>query len=243
MIIGISGVAGAGKDTAAKLLQPYGAVNVALADPLKRIARDIYEFSEDQLWGPSAERNKPDPRYPREHLFGACPSTGGYATCVVCGALSDGKTPICYLTPRYALQILGTEWGRHCYPDTWATKCIRTAQRLFEEPTLSYTPQDGLFHYSDLTVPKLVTISDVRFQNEMRVIRQAGGKIIRVRRPGSGLTGSAGLHPSETEQLSIPDDDFDFVISNENEDPPFEKLQGIVKDMVRRLYSLRLGLL
>ena len=51
MILGISGLAGSGKDQFATYLGPVGAVTVALADPLKRIARDVYAFTDEQLWG------------------------------------------------------------------------------------------------------------------------------------------------------------------------------------------------
>ena len=34
---------------------------------MKRIARDVFGFSDEQLYGPSEMRNAPDERYPREH--------------------------------------------------------------------------------------------------------------------------------------------------------------------------------
>ena len=136
----------------------------------------------------------------------------------------DGsEPPPCYLTPRYVLQLLGTEFGRQCYPDTWAAMCVRTAKRLLESTAeglspgyhrLYYTAQQGLWEGQHLHQINIVTVSDVRFKNEMGVIREAGGKIIRVKRPGAGLGGSAGLHPSEAEQMGTPDSDFDFVIEN-----------------------------
>lgn len=239
MILGVSGLAGSGKNTVCDFMAPWGAVSIALADPLKRIARDVYAFTDEQLWGPSAERNKPDTRYPREHVFGACPSTGGCATCAICGALSDGKTPVCYLTPRYCLQILGTEFGRHCYPDTWAAMCIRTAKRLLSEGNLRYDQKRGLWHVDDRRAwgdnaddTEIVTISDVRFRNEMKVIREAGGKLLRVRRPGAGLGGSAGLHPSEAEQMGIQDSEFDFVIENNG---TLEDLKARTEEIVQAL--------
>lgn len=82
MIIGISGLvindegvavgtAGSGKDTLADLLRDNDKfVKIALADPLKRIARDVYDFTDEQLWGPSANRNEPDKRYPQ---WSECP--------------------------------------------------------------------------------------------------------------------------------------------------------------------------
>ena len=80
-LIGICGRSGSGKDTVADILvRDYGFVKVACADPLKRTCRDVYRFTDEQLWGPSKKRNAPDMRYPREHT----PTTGGHCAC--CGA-------------------------------------------------------------------------------------------------------------------------------------------------------------
>lgn len=239
MILGISGLAGSGKDTFAKFLEPEGAVNVALADPLKRIAREVYAFTDEQLWGASQYRNAPDTRYPRPHTWVLADRLADQEmVCSCCGEgagrrfheddlllVDEEDVPPCHLTPRYALQLLGTEWGRQCYPDTWAALCVRTAQSLLASPMLRYEQRQGLFRIAETRVwaeadrhererAKIVTVSDVRFRNEMRVIREAGGKLVRVRRPGAGLKGASGIHPSEAEQMSIPDREFDFVVEN-----------------------------
>jgi hypothetical protein len=58
------GEAGSGKDTvAAMIVEKYNGVSVAMADPMKRLAMRAFGFTEDQLWGPSANRNALDPRY------------------------------------------------------------------------------------------------------------------------------------------------------------------------------------
>lgn len=79
------------------------------------------------------------------------------------------------LTARRALQALGTEFGRAMHPDVWVRLALRTA---------AYCAAD-------------VVIPDVRFDNEALAIRAAGGKIVRITRPGVGLTGAAGAHASE----------------------------------------------
>lgn len=64
MIIGIAGLAGSGKSTVAALLSAqYGFSVRNFADPLKNICKDLFQFSDDQLWGPSQSRNAPDARY------------------------------------------------------------------------------------------------------------------------------------------------------------------------------------
>lgn len=211
MIVGISGHAGAGKDTLADLLvHEYGFVKIGLADPLKRICQEVYQFSDDQLWGPSEKRNAPDLRYP------------------------TGRG---HLSPRIALQTLGTEWARAAYVDTWVDYAVRTAQLILEKG-YEYDPKRGAVRPSFLT--KLfdvgavgVVFSDVRFKNEMNKIRSMGkGHVIRIKRPGA--TGGVGVpgHSSEEEQKTISDLEFDHVIDNSG---PLTSLAKEVEIMFNRL--------
>lgn len=64
MIIGLAGLAGSGKSTAASFLSAqYGFSVRNFADPLKLICQDLFRFSDEQLWGPSQARNQEDARY------------------------------------------------------------------------------------------------------------------------------------------------------------------------------------
>ncbi len=211
MIIGISGLANSGKDTAADfLVGRYSFKKTSFADPMKKIAREVFGFSDEQLYGPSEARNAPDKRYPREH--------GPYVDCkcTCCGLYTGAytlpemmaaeKTHPCYLTPRFALQQLGTAWGRTCYPNVWVELAIRNADR------------------GDTVIP------DVRFKNEVDGLRAAGAYLVRIVRPDAGLKGSAGQHVSETEQASMPNSMFDAVIRN---DRGLRELEEAVTDLVR----------
>ena len=63
---------------------------------------------------------------------------------------------------RQLCQTLGTEWGRACvHPDLWVIAA-----------------NEYLTGFGDYVV------DDVRFENEATLIRQSGGLIIHVRRPG-----------------------------------------------------------
>jgi hypothetical protein len=152
-LIALSGRAGSGKDTVASMIP--GAVRMSFAEPLKRFCMEVFGWTEAQVFGPSELRNVPDPRYVRH--------TGEL------------------LTPRHALQTLGTEWGRGCSEDVWAQLGVRRALA---------SPAD------------VVVITDCRFVNEARAVRSVGGEVWRVVRPGAGLVGAAGLHASEAEQES-----------------------------------------
>jgi hypothetical protein len=216
MIVGLLGLRGSGKNTVARLMIENArgalATEVALADELKRILYRLYDFTEEQVWG--SEKEDPDHRYPREHTWDL---TGGdeedkfQFKCTCCGILkSDRGNFRCYLTPRYAQQILGTEMGRNCYPNTWVDQMLRTAGKL-AEGGYSYNRLDGLFK-SDGMPSQHTVVTDVRFKNEVAAIMNSGGKVFRVVR--TGYEKPAFNHPSETEQMSIPDSDLSGVINN-----------------------------
>lgn len=228
-LVGLSGFAGSGKDAGGNfLVQDFGFCKVALADPLKRIARDVYAFTDEQLWGASQFRNAPDKRYPR--TCKTCEGMGSIQPRSVtqptspCYACHGEK--VTYLTPREALQKLGTEWGRECYPNTWVDLCIRTGEYLLNFPHARYDQKKGVYHVVDPSETlhgadaifdgrvRGVAVTDVRFKNEIKAIKEAGGQVIRIARPGAGLDGSGALHVSETEQAGIPNSEFDAVIQN-----------------------------
>jgi hypothetical protein len=212
VLVGISGVAGSGKDTVADILvRDHRFVKVALADPLKRLARDVFDFTAEQLWGPSEMRNAPDERYPRRHTWGSIGD--GHATCLCCGMRSAAvgtASDVCFLTPRYALQQLGTEWGRNCYPNVWIDYALRVAKKL-AEGDYSYSANFGLTRLLYMAAGRSVVVPDLRFKNEVDAFRRAGAKLVRIVRSGAGID---GRHVSETEQESILDSAFDAVIVN-----------------------------
>ena len=190
-IIGLCGAAGSGKSTIAKrLTSKWGFVEIALADPLKRFCQEVYDFSTDQLWGPSESRNAPDLRY-----------------------LSDPQIPGSYLTPRHALQQLGTEWGRACYPDTWIDYALRQIRRLDSSKRQSYAPWQGCYPVVKSKPYQGVVISDLRFENEIRKLHSVGGSIWHITRP-QPLQRSYMLHASERTSELDPDF-FDVRIHND----------------------------
>lgn len=148
MIVGITGRAGSGKDTVADVLvKEQGFMRVSLADPLKRFCSEVFG------WSLAAD----GPLHGPSHLRNRPDARWGG------------------LTPRHALQTLGTEWGRTMHPDVW----IAYALRVCSDPDARYV------------------IPDVRFDNEAAAIRNHGGTVIEVWRPGVRLEGAAGEHVSE----------------------------------------------
>lgn len=96
----------------------------------------------------------------------------------------DAKDQPCELlggrTPRYAMQTLGTEWGRDLIcPDIW----VRTWQASLER-----LPPDAR-----------VVADDCRFLNEEQAIRASGGHLVRIERPDAGIKATG--HNSEGQPL------------------------------------------
>jgi hypothetical protein len=252
MIIGLCGPAGSGKDTAADfLVKNHGFAKVAFADPLKRICKDVFAFTDEQLWGPSEKRNAVDERFKNiPHVWG--PIISGMSICQRCGCWSreiyvkDGQHVIkgsqehtdCVLTTRYALQRLGTEWGRDCYPDVWVDYALRTATRLLADDRDDpngvnyYSQKSGLLFVGGLQKPKGVVISDVRFKNEVRAINAAGGAVFLMKRPTT-LEGAAAKHLSETAFSTIPEDYFSFTINNDGTLDELERFTATALAWVR----------
>lgn len=353
MIIGLCGLAGSGKDTVAdSLVLGHGYVKLAFADLMKRFCKEVFDFTDEQLWGTSERRNEPDERFfrgdrrhtypnaPRgsvwiplsnqkgfalidvddhenvnKHSWSLLPKEGrntDYAkgpggiklhqflmgeapeghvidhvngdgldnrrknlrfcshtenrtnqskrrdgTCAFKGVgptpsgkwrafikIEEGQKHLgtfetakqaalaydeaarkhfgafartnaeMFLTPRYALQTLGTEFGRDCYPNVWVDYAIRKAKELDGAEGVHYDAKTGIFRCARPRIEG-VAISDVRFWNELEAIKKAGGKVIRIKRAGAGLGGANGLHPSEVEQASIADACFDAIVQND----------------------------
>jgi hypothetical protein len=180
---------------AAPALRPH-AVQVGLADPLKEFARHVYDFSLTQLWGPSEARNRPDLRYPREYREHVPRPGPGGGTCTRCGNLDE---PSCfsYLTPREALQQLGTEWGRNLWPETWVDLLFRRLHRFAERAPVR--PEVAHTFANSWIMPRFdfAVVSDCRFVNEVETIVGRNQTVWRIERNTNGV---ASAHASEQEQ-------------------------------------------
>ena len=241
-IIGVSGQANSGKDTIADyLISKHGFVRVALADPIKRFGYLVFNFSVQQLWGPSSHRNDHDKRYYLDSYawFDALDRLNSFGKAFIADVLhtSDQKTiddaytklvrwffwlrtEHAELSPRVMLQTLGTEWGRESISnDIWISALLRTAKLLLHEDgntqLWSYDPLSGPVAV-EKTLLRGVVISDIRFENEFKAIKKEGGSVIRVTRPDTDCYAhSLGIsgHKSESQDFSL--DNFDFLVQND----------------------------
>ena len=241
-VVGISGQAGAGKDEVAqRFVQEHGFVQVALADPLKRLGYNAFDFTEQQLWGPSKHRNAVDSRYtggPQWDKTGLNIS-GGYGACWVSdvtGFDPDSEEAHkahqkleewyewlyrCHteLSPRIMLQTLGTEWGRDVVGlDIWVNYMISKAKKLLSIDRVSYDRTVGLTVVPEDTTIGGVVVSDIRFKNELEIIPDQGGFLMRIVRPETDKQAQGigiASHRSESDQLEFSDELFNAIIRND----------------------------
>jgi hypothetical protein len=104
------------------------------------------------------------------------------------GHLKEAPTPfLSGRSPRHAMQTLGTEWGRDQMNENFWVNITLQRVKLFDR----------------------VVISDVRFPNEVDMIRKLGGMVVRVERQIGDVP--ADLHPSEA---WIPHLTVDAVLNN-----------------------------
>lgn len=112
---------------------------------------------------------------------------------------------------RRMLQELGTDFARKHRPNVWAEKLRRrvVAARKDGHDYLQ------LYNRHDLARARGIVVPDVRFPNEADVIRELGGALVRVVRPGSGdhETEEANGHESEN---SADDIVVDCTITNDS---------------------------
>lgn len=229
MMICVFGLSGVGKKTLGNLLNKHHRfVKVALADSMKRILMDLYQFSKEQLWGPSELQDVPDARYLQTKAGSLGSMQVGFDLegspfekhkhlvdeygCLPSPAEDE------YLTPRVALKKLAEDFGRSCQKDTWVRYVLRVHERL-QKGGLYYDHVTGLRFCAEVTgvmaSKKNVVVCDVSREDEIELFRSSGARIIKLVRPGSRFQEEAGEYASEQEQLDIDDEEFDAILNND----------------------------
>lgn len=138
MIVGICGLISSGKGTVSDILVSKGFVKESFAAPVKDAVSSIFGWERSLLEGDTKES-----REFREKKDEFWSDALGYE-----------------VTPRLALQLMGTEAGRDVFgKDVWVQSLLKRASQ------------------NENTV-----IADVRFPNEIEAIRKAGGHLVLVKR-------------------------------------------------------------
>jgi hypothetical protein len=240
-VIVIRGEARAGKDTAgAAIAADLKGCTVAFADPLKRLAMAIFGFTVDHCWGDL--KDVIDPRYFADKGAVADLVAWQAAEDAIKGIESDNVLRLVKqilphdvdaglvnlrrwfytvatdrmvagtFTPRFALQQLGTEWGRATQRDCWVDLTLQTCRKLLRGG-FTYDRVAGIMEGSDpYGGPRAVVITDGRFPNELAAVKEVGGYCIEiVREDGPKVEG----HASETATSGIPAWWYDAIIKND----------------------------
>jgi len=207
----IVGQSGSGKDTLADMfVKEYGAEKLALADPMKRFAQKVFNFTDEQLWGPSENRNATVPESvhdPRKYFAEAYgnfnQNKDAFARELGLGYPAPGPLHDWFnLVHRLAKEVvansadeklkvfLGT--SPRVILQTLGTEFGRRQNKnlwinfaLEEAQTLlggghGYYANRGVFQFESILPPNMVVISDGRFRNEVLAVLAAGGKAIKV---------------------------------------------------------------
>lgn len=156
MLVGFTGKARSGKDTAALfVIETFNLEKYSFAQPIKEACKVMFGWNEEHVNGSLKE------------------------------AIDDHYG----VSPRQAMQTLGTEWGRNTiHNEMW----IKRAEMAFKQSSMG------------------IVIPDVRFENEAEFIRDNGGVLIHVTRPN---VIQVNAHSSEA-GVRVTEDD--FVIVNDS---------------------------
>lgn len=211
-IIGIIGKIGHGKDTVADFIRRDGQTVRTVrrfADPLKACVAEILNCSvfdledrgfKERPLGEEYETYVTNDPFLEEHFsvmnrpeFEDFVERNGGDEVVI---MERYSIQVITNTPRKMLQTLGTEWGRNMiHPDIW----VNSMMSLYEQSRVNGS--NG--NYPDWLMP------DVRFPNEAKAIKDRGGILIKVVRPGA----DTGDHVSEVLVDTI---EADYTIINDS---------------------------
>lgn len=181
-VIGLTGLAGCGKDTVAGMLRAHCSAHaLAFADALRAEIADAFcletifltrRDTKEQPLPALALTNCTDRAFVDRMLV-------HYASGMGPGGIEGERLSLAApRSPRQIMQWWGTEYRRSQDTGYWISKAHQTVSWL------SKTAQADL-----------VVLTDVRFVNEANLVRRWGGQIWQIKRPGLAL--AHGAHQSE----------------------------------------------
>lgn len=202
-LIGISGKIGAGKDTVGVIIRQLAITNNGADWDIRKFAGKL-KIVASLLTGISIEKFE-DQEF-KKTILG--PEWGKETKSNPLNAIEPFKdiTFVEMMSVRDLLQKLGTEAMRNgLHQNTWV---------------------NALF--ADFKEDMHWIITDMRFPNEYKAVKDKGGITIRVNRLGHGtsMTDLASAHPSET---ALDGFEFDYTINNDGD---LEKLISLVREIL-----------
>jgi hypothetical protein len=231
-IIMLFGDAGVGKDTVGRLIKArYGFQTMAQADPIKKLAKKYFLFTDEELWGPSEARNKVVPFQDWEKRLFDVEDTDIFESVKFSYPTQGANTmyeAIAELAPAAAkrdvydrlvdffkaLAAFATENGglnARIVLQLLGTEVGRALDMRIWTRAAFAAADDALY----AAAPGVV-ITDGRFRSEAMAAKKAGAKLVLIRGSGVAPKGAAG-HASEAELQTIPDHWYDLIIENDKE--------------------------
>jgi hypothetical protein len=222
MIIGINGYAGSGKDTVGTIIQ-YLKTNIS--DTIVSL-EDVLEFPLTHQWWLEEQSG-----WKIKKWAGKLKVIASMLTGIPVEKFEDQEFKKTMLgsewdmSVRDFLQKLGTDAIRDgLHGNAWVNALMADYQPISDK---SYVLEDGsLFDLRTLPGHPLYPtwiITDTRFPNEAQAIKDVGGLVIRVDRPGVKPINN---HPSE---VGLDNWDFDYKIANVSD---LKALTGTVKTIL-----------
>lgn len=212
MLIGLGGVKGSGKDTAAFfLVDKYGFKRYAFADNLKLMCIEVFGLSPEQVFDPALKEvafSAPFPFAPEHGLAiinYVAKVNGIYGDDTEMAMYTAVSKGAVFRNPREVMQFVGTEVCRTVYGPDFHANVVK--------------------HALEVNRDAKVVITDMRFPNERDLVKELGGITGLV----MGRGGNSGdTHASETSLGTASD--YDFVIDNSTSlEDLFAQVDGIVR--------------
>lgn len=209
MIVGLNGVLASGKDTVANIIKEelpnLSVVTTSFGQHLRHFILRCIEQDTPEAFALTLDREAKDK--PFRQVFDY--DINEYNILIQCDVLMNKvKSRMCIklkhklmdalasydLTLREVMQIVGTEVVRAAHNLTWIKLAREEIARLNQENDL-------------------VLITDVRFDNEAKLVQELKGEVWEVLRPNNPYSGT-GIQGHKSEQ-KLPDELIDMLVLND----------------------------
>lgn len=247
-----------GKDFCGRwIVEKQGFAEIAFADHIKRLCNSVMEFGYSSLWGDAKLRNvftkidwdraehrltwfiddwlfqlvnlRPEEKANYKQMVKA------WFSSIRLKSLASENTG--FISPRIALQLIGTEYGRAFRQDIWSSLILNHIIPDIKAGR-GYARHIGTVNQAQTGSMKVgAVITDCRFSSELAAVQAAGGYVIKVIRnsevgkANEALEAGVADHSSELELRDIPDEAFDLILAmDDGADNVYPRLQKMFDD-------------
>jgi hypothetical protein len=186
MLLGFAGPKGCGKDTAADLCS----IKISIAEPIKTICSIVFkhvlfddEHKNTLMYVATTDKHI--------HTLIGCLNKYDELTKIQENNIRIILTDKVFTSTREILQFIGKNVVKFINPDFWTNILVK---RITEAAPVA-----------------TIAVSDVRFPDERALIKNMGGKLILIKRPGL-ISDSTSKHISENSFGS--DEEYDHIVNN-----------------------------